>query len=62
MTSTITVAAKDVREGDELKTSDGFIRVGGVQSMRGGERVGLFTSAGMIGVDAEDKVTVRREQ
>lgn len=56
---TIRIAAKDVQAEDEIKTGDGFLRVGGVMSL-GTDRVGLMTSEGMIGVDAEDIVTVRR--
>lgn len=54
------IAAKDVQAEDEIKTGDGFLRVGGVMTL-GTDRVGLMTSAGMIGVGAEDVVTVRRK-
>lgn len=57
---TIRIAAKDVQAEDEIKTGDGFLKVGGVMPL-GTDRVGLMTSEGMIGVDAEDIVTVRRK-
>lgn len=53
------IAAKDVKSGDQLKTSNGFIETGGVQPLSD-DRVGLLTPDGMIGVGAEDIVTVRR--
>lgn len=53
------IAAKDVQANDEIKTGDGFLKVGGVQPL-GETRVGLMTAQGMIGVGAEDVVTVRR--
>jgi hypothetical protein len=56
----IKIAAKDVQANDEIKTGDGYIKVGGVQPL-GEARVGLLTPAGMIGVGAEDIVTVRRK-
>lgn len=56
---TIKIAAKDVQANDEIKTGDGFIKVGGVVSL-GTDRVGLMTPVGMIGVGTEDVVTVRR--
>lgn len=57
----ISIKANEVVAGDELKTYDGYLKVGGVQSLRDGERVGLLTSEGMIGVGAEDVVTVKRD-
>jgi hypothetical protein len=60
MMNVLTIPAKEVRAGDQIKTDDGFIAVGGVQPLSG-KRVGLFTRQGMVGVDAEAMVTVRRE-
>jgi hypothetical protein len=53
------IAAKDVQANDEIKTGDGYLKVGGVMAL-GEDRVGLMTPEGMLGVDAEDIVTVRR--
>lgn len=55
------ISAKDVLAGDELKTSEGFIKVGGIQPLGDGSRVGLLTPEGMLGVGAEDIVTIRRK-
>jgi hypothetical protein len=59
MKEIITVPATEVRAGDDIKTSEGFINVGGVQPLRD-KRVGLFTPKGLIGVHESDHVTVRR--
>lgn len=56
----IKIAAKDVQPDDEIKTSDGYVKVGGVQHLSE-TRVGLLTPLGLIGVDGEDLVTVRRK-
>jgi hypothetical protein len=61
MSKIVIVDAKDVQAGDEIKTGDGFLEVGGVIELSGGERVGLMTASGMLGVGASDKVTVRRK-
>lgn len=57
----ISIKATEVVAGDELKTYDGYLKVGGVQSLRDGESIGLLTSEGMIGVGAKDVVTVKRD-
>lgn len=57
----IKLAAKDVQANDEIKTGAGYLKVGGVQVL-GTDRVGLLTREGMIGVGAEDIVTVRRSE
>lgn len=56
----ISVRAKNVLPGDHVKTADGYLRVGGVQELQGGKRIGLLTSQGMIGVDSDDFLTVKR--
>jgi hypothetical protein len=61
MSKIVIVDAKDVQAGDEIKTGDGFLEVGGVIELSEGERVGLMTASGMLGVGASDKVTVRRK-
>jgi hypothetical protein len=61
MNKVVIVDAKDVQAGDEIKTGDGFLEVGGVIELSGGERVGLMTASGMLGVGASDKVKVRRK-
>lgn len=56
----LSISASEVKVGDEIKTSEGYIKVGGVQVMQGGSRIGLFTGQGMLGIDVGDVVTVRR--
>lgn len=55
------ITADKILEGDEIKTSDGYIAVGGTQVLGNG-RVGLFTPSGMIGVNSGDLLTVRRKE
>ncbi len=59
-TKVLTIKARDLQAGDLLKTSDGFIKTGGTQPLSGG-RVGIYTPGGMLGVDADALITVRRE-
>lgn len=55
------ITASEVLEGDEIKTSDGFISVGGTQTLPNG-KIGLFTPSGMLGVNSDDVLTVRRNE
>jgi hypothetical protein len=59
-TKIIHIPAKDLQAGDELKTSDGFIKTGGTQPLAA-DRVGIYTPGGLLSVDADALITVRRE-
>lgn len=55
------VNASEVRLGDQLKTDEGFIEVGGTMRTADDQKIGFLTAAGMISVDEDAKVWVRRE-
>ncbi|ATW59969.1 hypothetical protein SEA_WALTZ_92 [Arthrobacter phage Waltz] len=59
MKTVVSIQAQYVKDGDELKTEDGWLRTGGVQPLSE-DRVGILTPSGMIGAPATALVTVRR--
>lgn len=57
---TITIKASELQPGDLLKTSDGWVKTGGTQPLSG-DRVGIYTPAGLLPVPEHANITVRRE-
>ncbi|ALY10210.1 hypothetical protein SALGADO_42 [Arthrobacter phage Salgado] len=61
MKKIITIKAEYIKDGDEIKTDEGWVKTGGIQPL-GTDRVGILSPDGMIGVPAAAMVTVRREE
>ena len=55
------VPATEVLLGDQLKTDEGFLEVGGVARVADDQNLLFFTKQGTISVLETDRVWVRRE-
>jgi hypothetical protein len=55
------VPATDVALGDQLKTDEGFLQVGGVIRTADDGKLSFLTAAGTVSVLETDQVWVRRE-